>query len=75
MKVQLLAEQHLKFLSFKRGCKGSSESTLVKIPHCWKSHDVAQLISSIKHTKEPAGNSSFGLALCGGLEWLKSIFL
>ena len=23
------------------GCSGSSESTLVKLPHCWKSHAAA----------------------------------
>ena len=28
----------------KGGCTGSSESTLVKMPHCWKSHVVAQII-------------------------------
>ena len=46
MTVKLLTEQHLKFLSFKIGCTGSSESTSshVKIPHCWKSHVVAQLL-------------------------------
>ena len=38
MTVKLLTEHHLEFLSLKRGCTGSSESTLVKIPHCWKSH-------------------------------------
>ena len=44
MSVKLLAEHHLEFLSLKRGYTGSSESTLVKIPHCWKSHDTAQVI-------------------------------
>ena len=38
MIVKLLAEHHLGFLSFKGGCRGSSESTHVKMPHCWKSH-------------------------------------
>ena len=38
MNVKLLTEQHLEFLSLKEGCIGSSESTLVKIPHFWKSH-------------------------------------
>ena len=38
MIVKLLSEQHLKILSLKRGCTGSSESTHVKMPHCWKSH-------------------------------------
>ena len=31
MSVKLLTEHHLEFLSFKGGCTGSSESTLVKI--------------------------------------------
>ena len=43
MIVRLLTEHHLEFLSFKGGCRGSSESTLVKMPHCWKSHVTAQL--------------------------------
>ena len=41
MNVKLLTEHHLKFLSLKGGCTGSSESTLVKMPHCWKSHVAA----------------------------------
>ena len=40
----LLTQQHLEFLSLKGGCTGSSEFTLVKIPHCWKSHVVAHLL-------------------------------
>ena len=43
MNVKLLTEHHLQFLSLKGGCKGSSESTLLKIPHCWKSHVTAQM--------------------------------
>ena len=43
MTVKLLIEHHLEFLRVKGGCTGSSESTLVKIPHCWKSHAAAQL--------------------------------
>ena len=43
MIVQLLTEHHLEFLILKGGCKGSCESTLVKMPHCWKSHVMAQL--------------------------------
>ena len=39
--LKLLTEQNLKFLSLTRGCTGSSESTLVKMSHCWKSHVVA----------------------------------
>ena len=43
MSVKLLIELHLECLSLKEGCKGSSESTLVKILHCWKSHVMAQI--------------------------------
>ena len=43
MNVKLLTEDHLEFLSSKGGCTGSSESRLVKISHCWKSHVVAHL--------------------------------
>ena len=38
MAVQLLAVQHLEFLSLTGGCTGSSESIHVKMPHCQKSH-------------------------------------
>ena len=47
MTVKLLTEHHLRFLSLKGGCTGSSESTLVKVPHCWKSHDTAQMLSGL----------------------------
>ena len=43
MIVKLLTEHLLEFLSLKGGCTGSSESTLVKIPHCWKSHATAHM--------------------------------
>ena len=43
MTVKLLTEHNLECLSLKGGCRGSSESTHVKIPHCWKSHAQAQL--------------------------------
>ena len=41
MIVKLLTEHDLEFLSLKGGCTGSSESTHVKMPHCWKSHAMA----------------------------------
>ena len=44
MTVKLLTNHHLEFLSFKGGCTGSSDSTLVKMPHCWKSHVGAHFI-------------------------------
>ena len=43
MSVKLLTEHHLRFLSLKSDCTGSLESTLVKMPHCWKSHVVAHI--------------------------------
>ena len=43
MSVKLLTEHHLEFQSLKGGCTGSSESTLVKIPHCLKSHVAAHI--------------------------------
>ena len=43
MSVKLLTEQHLEFQSLKGSCTCSSESTLVKMPHCWKSHVAAHL--------------------------------
>ena len=42
--LRLLTEQHLEFLCLKGGFTGSSESTLVKMPLCWKSHVMAQMI-------------------------------
>ena len=36
MSVKVLTEHHLDFLSLRGGCTGSSESTHVKIPYCWK---------------------------------------
>ena len=48
MIVKLLTEHHLEFLSLKGGCTGSSESTLVKMPHCWKSHATARIMHIFK---------------------------
>ena len=42
MIVKLLTEHHLEFVSFKGGFRSSSESTHVKMPHCWKFHAAAQ---------------------------------
>ena len=44
MIVKLLTEHHLEFLSLKGGCRGSSESTLVKMSNCWKSHSAAHVM-------------------------------
>ena len=44
MIVKLLTEHHLKFLSLKGGCRGSPESTNVKMSNCWKCHALAHFI-------------------------------
>ena len=43
MIVKLLTKHHLEFLSLKGGCRGSAESTLVKMSNCWKSHAQMQV--------------------------------
>ena len=43
MSPKLLIEQHSEFLSLKGACTGSSESSHVKMPHCWKSHVAAHM--------------------------------
>ena len=47
MSVKVLTEHPYVFRSLKGGCIGSSESTLVKIPHCCKSHVAAHLLFSL----------------------------
>ena len=49
MIVKLLTEHHLEFLSLKGGCRDSSESTCVKMPHCWKSHALAQIVNNSQY--------------------------
>ena len=44
MTVKLLAEHNLESLSLKGGCTCSSESTLVEMPHCWKSNVAAHYV-------------------------------
>ena len=43
MNVTLLTEHHLEFLRLKGDCIGSSESTLDKMPLCWKSRVTARI--------------------------------
>ena len=52
MSVKLLTEHHLKFLSVKGDCIGSSESTLVKMSHCWKSHVTAEMCLRYEYAKQ-----------------------
>ena len=51
MTLSLLTEHRLEFLSLDGGYTGSSESTLVKMPHCWKSHkDTGEYEENVKIT-------------------------
>ena len=57
MTVKLLKEHYFEFLGLKGGCTGSSESTLVKMPHCWNYYVMAQLYSwSITHYNSQHGH-------------------
>ena len=44
MIVMPLTEHRLKILSLIKGCRGSSESTHVKMPHCSKSLELAHIL-------------------------------
>ena len=48
MNDKVMTEHHLRFLSLKGGWKGSSVSTLVKMPHSWKSHAAAHMLCKVK---------------------------
>ena len=58
MIVKLLTEHHLEFLSLKGGCRGSSESTLVKMSNCWKSHAAAHIVFSPGPVHMPSTNGT-----------------
>ena len=73
--LRLLAEHHLEFLSLKDGCTGLSESTHVKVPHCWKSHVAAELILSMKRESWLLYFNVLCLGLVCGLWVLHYFFL
>ena len=52
MSVKLLTDHNLEFLSLKESCTGSSESTLVKMPHCLKSHVRAHISKMLPEVPE-----------------------
>ena len=62
MTVKLLTKHHLEFPSLKGGCTGSSKSTLVKMPHYWKSYVTAHMY----HYIEPS---------CINLEYLLNVYI
>ena len=58
MSVKLLTEDLLGDLSLKGGCTCSSESTLVKMPHCLKSHATAHMYVLIAYKQAPKAQAS-----------------
>ena len=67
MTVKLLTEHHLEFLISKGGCTGSSESTLVKMPHCWKSRVTAQMFFACTFYSLYGNCSEYGTVLSRSL--------
>ena len=72
MSVKLLTEHRLEFVSLKGGCTGSSESTLVRMPHCvaaqfmiyWLRADAYDTLGTfISHT-DKYHKSSFSCKQC-----------
>ena len=59
MIVKLLTEHLLECLGLKGGCRGSSESTHVKMPHGWKSHALAHFILDCLQFKKTSRSNFF----------------
>ena len=62
MDVKLLTEHNLELLSLKGDYTGSSESTLVKMPHCWKPH-VRALLKLLKAYSKLQGCAGWSVPL------------
>ena len=73
MSVELLIEHHLEFRSLKGSCTGPSESTLVKMPHCWKSLVTAQMYLN-DHDNQNLVNVTSSTAFPENLMQLSSIW-
>ena len=63
MSIELLTVHRLEFLSLKRGSTGSSESTHVKISHCWESRvtTLFSVFSDGPYTLFAPTNAAFSL--------------
>ena len=55
MSDKLLTEHQLEFLSLKGGCTGSSESTFVKMQHCYVGNHMPRLIYENNRLEEGLG--------------------
>ena len=67
MSVKLLTDHNLKFLSLKGGCRGSSESTLVKMSNCRKSHVTAHIQFPRTFQESPLNSSTFQACANSGI--------
>ena len=65
MTLRLLPEHPLELLSLKGGCTCSSDSTVVKMPHCWKSPIMAQLYQADLLAPDGDAYCIFVTFLCG----------
>ena len=72
MIVKLLTERHLEFLSITGGCRGPSESTLVKTSNCWKSRALAP-DSFLQLYRCWQQASIFWLSFFGEKQWQKTL--
>ena len=54
--LRLQTEPHLEFLGLKGGFIGLCESTLVKMPHCWKPHIMADIETHLSFAESPEEN-------------------
>ena len=61
--VKLLTEHHLEFLRLRGDCTCLSESTLVKIPHCWKSRVAAHIFYDLANARQNQESVFFSDAL------------
>ena len=74
MIVKLLTEHRLEFLGLKGGCRGSSESTLVKMSHCWKSLATAHMALSVGVILNSNSLTYSDFYFCSCLGWLLVLF-
>ena len=86
MTVKLLIEHHWEFLSLKGGSTGSFESTLVKMPYCWRSHVAAQFFHYLRDSLRTImiqlhsigtylGPEYVGTTACGSFILLDKIYI
>ena len=64
MALRLLTELRLEFLSLKGGYTCSSEPTLVKMSHCWKSHVMAHISNNNSQFLRARGKRALADVYC-----------